>query len=39
MSDSSAGLLTEPIVDTSIADRLRAALPDYVDYVDYASRR
>jgi predicted Zn-dependent protease len=39
MSDSSAGLLTEPIVDTSIADRLRAALPDDVDYVDFASAR
>jgi predicted Zn-dependent protease len=32
MSDSTAGLLIEPIVDTSIANRLRAALPDDVDY-------
>jgi predicted Zn-dependent protease len=32
MRDSAAGLLTEPIVDTPIADRLRAALPNDVDY-------
>jgi hypothetical protein len=31
MSDSAAGLLNEPIVDTSIADRLRAVLPKDVD--------